>query len=254
MHSSIRRLSMLGGYEEAEVVAARTASAKMGFYISPDGDFFPGDESDGARDADGDLTTTAEAGTFEQLPSGVDFKPFDPQHPTSAFDAFVKAVLRGAASGLNVSYHTLANDLEGVNFSSIRSGVLEERENWRTVQRWLIDHLHAPVFQRWLRAALMRGAVVNEDGVALPLSRLQKFSAVRWSPRGWSWVDPLKDQQANEQAVAAGFSTASDVAATAGRDLEEVYEQLAVERRLAEQYGITPAYLSGRQPSEETAP
>lgn len=254
MHSSIRRLSMLGGYEEAEVVAARTSSSKMGFYTSPDGDLFPGDDSDGGRDLDGELTTSAEAGTFEQLPAGVDFKPWDPQHPTSAFDAFVKAILRGAASGLNVSYHTLANDLEGVNFSSIRSGVLEEREQWRTLQRWLVDHLHMPVYRRWLRAALMRGAVVNEAGVALPLSRIEKFSAVRWSPRGWSWVDPLRDQQANAEVVASGFSTASEVVAAAGRDLEEVYEQLATERQLAAQYGIAPAYLNGQRPAEENAP
>ncbi|MFL3666772.1 MAG: hypothetical protein ACJ06V_09365 [Verrucomicrobiota bacterium] len=30
----------------------------------------------------------------------------------------------------------IANDLEGVNYSSIRAGLLDEREYYKAVQRW----------------------------------------------------------------------------------------------------------------------
>ena len=33
----------------------------------------------------------------------------------------------------------MANDLEGVNFSSIRSGTLEERDKWAADQQWFIE-------------------------------------------------------------------------------------------------------------------
>ena len=59
-----------------------------------------------------------EAGSFVSLPNGVDFKAFDPDHPTSQFESFVKSILRQIASGLNVPYNELANDLEGVSYSS----------------------------------------------------------------------------------------------------------------------------------------
>jgi lambda family phage portal protein len=239
LQTAIRRLNMLGGYEEAELVAARVSASKMGFYTSPDGDQYTGDDEDGA----GNLVTDVEPGLFEQLPAGMGFEAFDPQHPTTAFDSFVRAALRGAAAGLNVSYHTLANDLEKVNFSSIRSGVLEEREQWRLLQGWFIEQFMDPIYRRWLRSALTTSAL------ALPPEKIKKFEEVVWQPRGWSWVDPLKDQKANAEGVALGVTTRSDIAASQGKDLEEIFQQLQREKALAEQYGLT---LTSQQ-SEEPA-
>ena len=50
MHTAINRLNQVGAYEEAELIAARISSSKMGFYTSPDGDQYVGDE-----DEDGNL-------------------------------------------------------------------------------------------------------------------------------------------------------------------------------------------------------
>tara|TARA_R110000824_G_scaffold296991_1_gene485221 strand:+ start:2861 stop:4318 length:1458 start_codon:yes stop_codon:yes gene_type:complete len=237
MQTAIRRLNMLGGYEEAELVAARVSASKMGFYTSPDGDQYTGDDSDSA----GNLVSDVEPGSFEQLPAGMGFESFDPQHPTTAFDAFVRASLRGASAGLNVSYHTLANDLERVNFSSIRSGVLEEREQWRVLQGWYVEQFCDRVFRRWLKSALTTNAL------ALPPEKYSKFTDVQWQPRGWSWVDPLKDQKANAEGIALGVMTRSDIAAAQGKDLEEIFEQLEREKTMAEQYGLS----FGTEPTEE---
>ena len=117
-------VKQLNAYLEAEIVAARTAASKMGFFSSPDGEGYVGD---GEYEDTYNPVTTANAGTFEQLPAGVSFTAFDPQHPTSAFDSFTSSVLRSIASGLNISYHALSNDLTSVNYSSIRQGALEDR-------------------------------------------------------------------------------------------------------------------------------
>ena len=231
MHTAIRRLNMLGGYEEAELVAARTAASKMGFFTSPDGDGMPGDDVD----AYGSLISEAEPGVFEQLPAGVDFQSFDPTHPTSAFPEFVRATLRGAAAGLGVSYHTLSNDLENVNYSSIRSGVLEEREQWKVLQSWLSEQFCEPVYNAWLTMAL------DFQKVPLPKKQIDKFREVVWMPRGFAWVDPLKDAQANAQAIEMGVLTRAEVAAATGRDLDEILEQLATEKARLEELGLTAA-------------
>ena len=186
-----------------------------------------GDEYD-----DRELIEEAEPGVFHELPEGVGFTAFDPQHPTAAFADFTKAVLRGAASGLNVAYNTLANDLEGVNFSSIRSGVLEEREQWRVLQGWVIEQLCMPVYRRWLRAAL------PTQSLPLPPGKIDKFQSVIWQPRGWDWVDPLKDSKATETGIANGTQTRAEVLAAKGKDLRETFEQLKYENDLAAQYGI----------------
>lgn len=233
MHTSINRLRMIGGYEEAELTAARVGASKMGFYTTETGDEYVGDGTE-----NGYPIQEAEPGTFEQLPAGTTFEAFDPQHPTGAYNYFLRGTLRGAAAGLGVSYTGFTGDLEAVNYSSIRAGLIEERENWRVLQGWFIEHCMAVIYERWLSMALTRGLIVNAAGVKLPLSKKEKFLSVRWQARGWAWVDPLKDQQANDAAVASGHKTNSEVISAQGNDIEEVYETLAWEKELAKKYGL----------------
>ena len=58
----------------------------------------------------------------------------DPRFPTNTHKEFMQSVLRNISSALLVMYPSLANDLEGVNFSSIRAGLVDERDMWRIVQ------------------------------------------------------------------------------------------------------------------------
>jgi lambda family phage portal protein len=228
MVSAMRRMRMLGTYEENELVAAGVSASKMGFFTSADGEQYKGTD----EDADGNLITEAEPGLFEQLPAGVKFEAWDPQHPTTSFGAFIKAMLRGAASGIGVSYTTLSNDLEGVSYSSIRQGTLEERDMWRLMQTWMIEHFCTDIFESWLLMAL------TTQKIALPLSKFEKFNAPVWRPRGWSWVDPLKEVKSNIEAVNAGFMSAQDVASQQGQDIEDVYAQLALEETLRKKHGV----------------
>lgn len=227
--SAIMRLKMLGGYEEAELVAARTASAKMGFFVSPDGEAGP--QEDVTKD--GDHITDAQPGSFERLAAGEDFKPFDPQHPTTAFDGFVKALLRGTSAGLGVSYHALSNDLSEANYSSLRQGALEDRDAWRTLQSWLIECFYEPVYAAWLEMAIVSGAL------PLPFSRLDKFRSVEWQPRGWQWVDPLKEVNAHKIAVEQGFKSRRQIVAETGKDFEAVVQEIAADNDLAAKNGVT---------------
>lgn len=230
MHSAMTRLNMLGGYEEAELVAARVGSSKMGWFTREDGgEGFSGDSA-----SETDIEMEAEPGTFAQLPPGVNFQPWDPQHPTTAFKDFEKAILRGIASGLNVSYNSLSSDLEGVNYSSIRQGVLDERNNWRMIQSWTSEHLHDEVFNEWLVMSLTTGALKG-----LPVSKVEKFRAHKWQPRGWGWVDPLKDIKSSIEGIDAGLKTRAQVMAEQGSDLEDTFKQLAKEEELAKKYGLT---------------
>ena len=238
---SMFRLKMLGGYEEAEVVAARIAASKMGFFLTETGEEYEGD----GEDDDGNITMEAEPGLFESLPTGVkSVETFDPSHPGVQYSAFVKGVLRGAASGMGVSYTSLANDLEGVNYSSIRQGKLDERDEWRESQEWFIDTFLSPVWESWLETYLGLSGLAS-----LPLRKYDKFNAPHWVPRGWQWVDPMKEVKANVEAVAAGFKSKTDVLAEQGKDLEETLEQIKVEQELEESLGLNKV-----TPEPEEAP
>ena len=234
MTTALNRLKMLDGYEEAELIAARVGASKMGFITSPHGDGFVGE------DIEDDYTPimNAEAGTFEQLPEGMSVQTFDPQHPTSGFDSFHKSVLRGIASGLGVSYVSLANNLEGVNYSSIRQGTLEERDNYRILQQFMIEHFIEPVFNKWLLQTMS-----FKDGFMLPPDKYNKFADnVMFIPRSWGWIDPVKEVKANVDGLNAGVVTMQDIQANYGRDVEELFEQHQREEELAKQYDVKTAY------------
>ncbi|AXK39627.1 phage portal protein [Crenobacter cavernae] len=213
MTTGMLRLNMLAGYEEAAVTAARVGAAKMGFFTqsedAPDG------HGIGTADTAGNLITDAEPGTFEALPAGWDFKSFDPDYPHALYGQFVKSCLRGISAGLGVSYNGLASDLEGVNYSSIRAGLLEERDEWMALQSWLIDAVLSPLYSEWLPLAMLSGQL------NLPMAKLAKFDNARWQGRRWAWVDPLKDMQASVLAIENGLSTWTDVLTGMGVDPQD---------------------------------
>lgn len=235
LHAAMVELNNLGAYRESAIVAARVGAAKMGFITSPDGDATALADD---KDADGNLITEADPGQFPVLPEGFGFTPFNPDYPHAMFAEFNKACLRGIASAIGVSYNTLASDLEGVNFSSIRSGVLEERDNWMVVQNWMIENFLNDVFSTWLRMALLSGNVTMPNGSSLPASKFDKFNNGLWQGRRWSWVDPLKDVQANVLAINNGLRSRTSVISDEGNDFDDVMNQLADEQEKIGELGI----------------
>lgn len=251
MHASMTRLKNLGAYEEAAVIAARIGAAKMGFFTKPDGDGTP--LADGT-DAAGNLYTEAVPGEFGILPEGVSFETFNPDYPHAMFPEFVKQCLRGIASGIGVAYNTLANDLEGVNFSSIRTGVLEERDNWMAVQGWMIDGFLNDLFSTWLKMALLTGEIKLPNGASLPAAKFEKFNACSWQGRRWQWVDPERDINANIKAINNGLKSRTAVIAEQGKDALEVWEQLESEQETLKDKGIEIEKANPQRPATPDAP
>lgn len=225
-HPCMVELRMLGGYVEAELVAARTGAAKMGFLKYTDPASFT------EPNPDAKYRIEAQPGVIETLPPGLDFQAWSPEHPASAFPTFVKSMLRFVSSSLGVSYNALASDLEGVNYSSMRSGLLIERDQWKMLQSFLAEQMLQPIFEQWISMALLSGSLVLDSRDP------SRFVCGKWEPRGWVWVDPLKDVQAAILAVGAGLDSRGAIIAERGGDAEDVFEALAEEEKLAKSYGL----------------
>ena len=247
LHAAMRILNDLKGYREAAVIAARVGASKMGMYIAPDGVPPNGEEG-----SDGNFTTDATPGQFDVAPPGYDFKTYDPTYPHDQFDAFCKGTLRGIASAAGVAYTSLANDLTDVNFSSIRSGVLDERDEWMVLQNIVINQLLVPIYEDWLDQALMRGMIRMPNGSALPAAKRDKFADHIWQARRWQWVDPMKDINAAILAIGNGLASPQQIAMQTGRDIEDVLDDLADFMALAKSKGITLPYFGQMQGEPDT--
>jgi lambda family phage portal protein len=243
-------INMLAGYEEAELVASRAQACKHVFFerqaFAPDGTLL---EYDGFKG--GQITEEMEPGGTTESPIGVHANVYNPTHPNQAFAEFTKDFRRKIAAALNCSYNTLFTDLEGVNYSSIRAGLLDERENWKMAQSWYIAAAKQLQFEAWLEMQLLTGAL--RGFAMLDFERIRR--ATIWKPRRWSWVDPLKDIQAATAAIEAKLTTRSRVIADqSNEDFEDTIDELAEERAYIESKGLDPALTEAPKLADPTFP
>jgi lambda family phage portal protein len=256
-HAALKRINNVGGYEEAEIVAARASAAIMGFRETPESDI-PGDGIDDADDVqDGERVMDMSPGLILNLSPGEKFTGFNPTRPNAAMEPFLRHMLRAMAAGVGCSYSALTRDYSQANYSSERASQLEDRDLWRVMQLWFIRSFRARIHSDWLDASVLGGAVQISDYYS---RRASYIAAVRFKPRGWSWIDPTKEVQAYKLAVRCGFMTVSDViAATAnGADPEDIFKARAAELDLMESLGLVfdtnPAAVNDKGQSQPTPP
>jgi lambda family phage portal protein len=235
MAPGILTLHHLGEFDQSALLAARKGADTLGFFVTPDGE---PPMMDGVSQ-DQDPIEVSVPGTYDTLPEGVDFKPYESKYPDAMVDAFTKSFIRRIATGWNVSYTSLASDLEGVNFSSIRAGVLEERDAWMALQRWFIEHLLMHTYEEWLSMALLSGAIKLPTGSPLPASKLDKYMPHYWQGRRWQWVDPKKDIEAARLAIRTGVASPQMIAAQNGVDIEDVLADIARFEKQVAANGVT---------------
>lgn len=229
MHATLKRLHNMGGYEEAEIVAARASANIVGFIRTPE-QLPPDDVENGRRLVD------TEPGTWQTLMPGEQVDGFNPSRPNAALEPFMRFMLRGFAAGVGISYESASRDYSQSNYSSSRLALLDDRDLWRVLQGWHVRRFRARLHRRWLDAAVLVGEVKAPDYYSNP----RKYQKARFKPRGWSWIDPSKEVSAYKLAVRCGFMSPDDVIAQTanGADIEDVYGAIARARDLADELGL----------------
>jgi lambda family phage portal protein len=248
-----QHLKLLDEYMRYENAAALVASATLAFITQ--------DKEAPVNVDDVTITPTGKAetaivrnasldpGSVQYLNAGEDVKRFESGHPSGNFADFVRAALRGVASGLNINYHILASDLENVNFSAGRLGLQEERDHFKCIQTWFIDVLLEPLFIAWSKT-----------------NATQSYTSVRnldtldweWITRGWEYMQPVDEATANVMQLKNGLTSFSNIYQNRGLDYRMEFERLAEEKKFAAELGlqfadILPIAVPGAQEVEPAA-
>jgi len=245
-HTALRRFNMLSRYEESALTAAHYGAAAMVFLEQED----DGAPMPDGSDDDAEIPEEMEAGTIATLPPGYSVKGNPSNYPDANMPGFMKSLARGGAAGLGVSYAGLSSDMEGANFSSLKDGRGEERDEWRVFQRDLSEGLHDPVFQSWLPRALLTGQVRLPRGAVIPPSRVDKFlDAATWRGRGWASVNPKDDAVANEKDLSNRLKAPSDIVAERGGDFGQLAARISRDLKVLKKAGVpVSAALAGSPP------
>ena len=239
-HAAALDIHHLGEFRTATMVKAELASKMTGFFKQDAEYLDPPDEGD-----DVPVFEEIEAGTAKMMPYGVDFQAVQAGHPGSDYAPFVKDSLRGGAAGLGPSYNRLANDLEGVNYSSLRSGEIDERDFYKCVQEFAISELLERLGEEWFNSAVLHGAL------KIAPRDMERAAEHEWQPRGWDWVDPLKDSKAASESVKNRTKSRSHYIRLNGDDPDEIFEEIAAEEQYLREKGLLVEVPESIAPNDE---
>ena len=216
------RLHELDQYEDAELVRKKFAAMITAFVtqsLDEDGDGLGKDEGE---DAQGTDLRGIQPGAIHYLEPGEGVELSQPPETGGATLQWVQQQLRDIAAGIGVTYEQMTGDLSGVNYTSIRAGLLEFRRRVEMLQRQLlIFQLCRGVAERWLDTAVLSG-VIKIPGY---FENRHTYLNIDWRPPRWQHVEPLKDIQADILENRAGYIPRSNKVAERGLDVEDVDKQ-----------------------------
>lgn len=221
-------------YDEAENLRKQLA-AMMAFFVedqNPESPLFPGD---GDPDDDGVPTQGLEPGSMITLPAGKTIKISEPADVGGMYSQFMAVQLRKIAACLGVTYEQLTGDLTGVNYSSIRAGLLEFRRRVEQFQHQvMVFQFCRPTWKAWIEAAVLAGELNALDYSRRP----EAYLSVEWRPQAWPWVDPLKDIEAQVLAIDNLLTSRTAVIRETGYDAEAVDAEIAADQEREKQAGL----------------
>lgn len=233
--TSLLPLAHLRRYTMATVTAAERAASISGivYTTSPDIDTDAKAAFDEVEIPHDSLLT---------MPAGYEMKAFEPSQPTSTYAGFKGEMLDEIGRGLCMPHNIVAGNSSGYNYASGRLDWQVYFRMIRTLQAWL-SRLCAKVFVAWYAEYLITTNIHSINGNTA-------WPEVKWYWPGHEHVDPVKEANAQRIRLNSLTTTLEDEYAIKGEDwLRKIY-QIAKERGLLDQLGLT---LEDAAPSIITA-
>lgn len=175
---------------------------------------------------EGEAIKRIRSGGVHYLDDDEDISFSSPDGVGATYVEWIKSELRAVSKAIGLTYEQLTGDLTGVNYSSIRAGLVEFRRRIERLQNHLmIFKFCHPVAKWFLEAVWMNNLVSLPDYHTDPDQYLPK-----WKTPRWDWVDPLKDVMADILEVRAGLNSRANKVAERGEDIDDINEELMKEQ------------------------
>lgn len=266
----VKKLRMLGRYDEAELQAA-VLNATLAAFLKSDFDHkalldslgnATGEELATGIDSYNSARMDFWRDNHVDLPgvkvtslyTNEDIIFPNAARPSAQFEMFERTCLRNIATALGTTYEQLSMDWSQVNYSSARAALLEV---WRGfyARQWFFGHgFLAPWFAAVIEEAVDAGRINLPPGAPSFQQARAAWCSARWIGPGRGWVDPYKEAQASQLRMSAGLSTLEREASEQGLDWQEIILQRKRENDFAEQHGLPPVHVAPPDPSANPPP
>ena len=233
--STIDRLLDVKDYESSEQLAARV-TARIAASIKRDvnmqgwtpplkenGEELQSSERDFLLDP---------AAVLDGLFPGESLEIANPTRPNPNLGQFRRDMVRAASRAAQLSYSSFAGDYDGT-YSAQRQELVESYDGYRMLTEHFVARFVRPIWERFVSLAIASGVVKVPADV-----RIETIAQAEFRGPKMPWIDPQKEAGGLLMLARGGWQSLQQGIAERGGRLQDVFEQLARERKLADELGL----------------
>ena len=171
-------------------------------------------------------------GSALTMPAGYKIEAFKPEQPTATYAGFKGEMLDEIGRGLNMPHNIIAGNSSGYNYASGRLDWQVYFRMIRTSQEWL-SRLCTKIFMAWWAEYQLATRRI------IPMRPRAGAPTVKWYWPGHTHVDPVKEANAQRIRLNSLCTTLEDEWAIKGEDWLRKLTQIARERKILAELGLT---------------
>ena len=222
----MNKLRDLDEMADAVIVRKKIEACLAAFISQPEGADGP---TAGAvtTDANGNRVETFQPGMVMYGAPGTKAEFFAPTS-TGDYSAYKKTELREIAVGLDIPYILLDDNLEAVNYSSGRLGLIAYKEAVEEYRwNWLIPQVLDPIYRRFIDALFLSGQIP------------EPVYAHEWDPPPFDLLDRGAEAEADRLELQIGKKTWPQLVGQQGNDPENQVAEITTWRPRLDAAGVT---------------
>jgi len=148
--------------------------------------------------------------------------------------------LRQFASSIGVSFEQLSKNMSDANFSAARMAILDIWMGIMKMRWWYGQHVCNLIYTAVLEEAIKKGRTALPTRIANNWDEHRvALTKCKWIGPAMPQVDPEKDARAQGILLEKRLESRTHLAAERGRDVEDIFSEIAEEHRDAEQLEFT---------------
>jgi lambda family phage portal protein len=186
-------------------------------------------------------------GRIANLFPGQELKFLTPGSPTNNYKEFATHLLREIARCLGATYESMTGDYAGVTFSSVRMATDEIFRIVTARRKTIIAPFCQDVYANWLEEEIDAGRIPLPGGIEQYLGNRTAIANAEWAGSPKPQADDLKTAKAHQTLRDMGVVSDRMICSDYGRDVEDVYAEIADEIKARKKLGIPETFIPGQK-------
>ena len=172
---------------------------------------------------------------------GATYETLKADVPNAEYFQFGTLLLTYLSVNLGIPLMVLLLDPSNSNFSAWRGAMQQARMGFASVQDWMVNSWHAPIY-RWKVAEWLATDVFLQEWVAGGDDRSIDIYRHGWNPKGYEYIEPVKDTTAHLMQLSNGMTSGRRFAQRVhGCTWEQLVTEIINDRKLAIEAAIDGA-------------